>query len=53
MTALNQHDYAGMLLLRGQAGDRDKSLGLLDEAIATAQEIGMKGLLAKARKQLE
>src|SRR3990170_4627924 len=46
--AQTQHDYAGMLLRRGEAGDREKALGLATEALDTAQELGMKPLVAKA-----
>jgi predicted ATPase len=42
-----QHDYARMLLARGQAGDHQKAKELLDHALATAQELGMKSLVEK------
>jgi predicted ATPase len=42
-----QHDYARMLLARGQAGDHQKAKELLDHALATAQELKMKNLVEK------
>src|SRR3990170_3381062 len=46
--AHTQHDYAGMLLRRGAKGDRKKALALLTQALDTAQELGMTGLVEKA-----
>jgi class 3 adenylate cyclase/tetratricopeptide (TPR) repeat protein len=46
--AHTQHDYAHMLVARGEPGDRDKALELLTYALDTAQELGMKALLDKA-----
>jgi tetratricopeptide (TPR) repeat protein len=43
--AHTQHDYARMLLARGEPGDRDKALELLADVLDTAQELGMKALL--------
>ena len=43
--ALTQQEYGGMLLKRGQPGDRDKAIEILDRALATANEIGMQGLI--------
>jgi serine/threonine protein kinase/class 3 adenylate cyclase len=40
-----QCDYARMLLTRSGPGDREKALGLLDEAMAGATERGLKGWL--------
>src|SRR5262249_1362294 len=40
--ARTQLDYATMLVRRGEAGDRDRALALLDQALATAQELGMR-----------
>jgi class 3 adenylate cyclase len=40
-----QCDYARMLLVRSGPGDRDRALALLDEAMATAQELGLKAWL--------
>ncbi|MBI1885646.1 MAG: AAA family ATPase [Chloroflexi bacterium] len=42
--AHTQHDYARMLLARGEPADRDKALALLDQAQQTASELGMKAL---------
>jgi eukaryotic-like serine/threonine-protein kinase len=46
--ALVQRDHAAMLLQRGGPGDRQKALGLLAEALATAQELGMKPTVERA-----
>jgi predicted ATPase/DNA-binding SARP family transcriptional activator len=46
--AHTQVQYAAMLLARGQPGDRGRAMSLLDEALATAHELGMKGLIEKA-----
>ncbi len=43
--AHTQHDYAAMLLERDNAGDRERALALLDEALDTAQEMGMKKVI--------
>jgi class 3 adenylate cyclase len=40
-----QCDYARMLLDRDSAGDREKALELLGEALDTCQELGLKGWL--------
>jgi class 3 adenylate cyclase/tetratricopeptide (TPR) repeat protein len=42
--AHTQERYAAMLLARGDSGDRDKAAALLDEALATARELGMRAL---------
>ena len=47
-TMHTQHEYADMLLKRGEPGDREKALELLTHALDTAQELGMKALLDKA-----
>ncbi|MBI1817887.1 MAG: AAA family ATPase [Deltaproteobacteria bacterium] len=47
--ALTQTDYARLLFERHAAGDRMKASALLDAAVATASELGMKPLLAKAQ----
>ena len=47
--ACTQHDYACMLLLRNRPGDGDKALELLTEALAAADQLGMKALGEKAR----
>ncbi|MBW2232870.1 MAG: tetratricopeptide repeat protein, partial [Deltaproteobacteria bacterium] len=40
-----QGDYARMLLIRSGPGDRVRALELLDTAMATCQELGLKGWL--------
>jgi DNA-binding SARP family transcriptional activator len=40
--AHTQHDHARMLLTRGDPGDRERAQGLLDRALATYHELGMK-----------
>jgi tetratricopeptide (TPR) repeat protein len=42
--AHTQEQYATMLLARRQSGDRDKAAALLDAALATARELGMRAL---------
>jgi DNA-binding SARP family transcriptional activator/tetratricopeptide (TPR) repeat protein len=49
LIALTQHDYAHMLLLRNRPGDSDKALRLLEQAVATAEQLGLKALADKAR----
>lgn len=44
-----QHQYAQMLLARGQPSDHEETRGLLDQALATAQELGMKSLEEKVQ----
>jgi eukaryotic-like serine/threonine-protein kinase len=43
-TAFSQHEYAAMLLARRQPEDREKAFSFLQQALATANELGMKGL---------
>lgn len=43
-----QYEYADMLLARGQPGDRERALELLDLALDTAQKLGMRSLAEKA-----
>jgi DNA-binding NarL/FixJ family response regulator len=45
--AHTQHDYAAMLLARGQPEDRTQAMTLLEEALATACELGMRALEAR------
>jgi len=47
--AQSQYHYALMLLTRAEANDREKALELLDQALATAEEIGMERLAEKVR----
>jgi tetratricopeptide (TPR) repeat protein len=42
--AHTQEQYATMLLARRQSGDRDTAAALLDAALATARELGMRAL---------
>jgi DNA-binding CsgD family transcriptional regulator len=51
--AHTQHDYATMLLRRSQPGDHKKATALLDVALATARELGMRALEARLTGQLE
>jgi predicted ATPase len=43
--ALTQQEYGTMLLKRGRTGDREKAHELFDQALATGNEIGMRGLI--------
>jgi tetratricopeptide (TPR) repeat protein len=45
--AHTQHEYASMLLTRDYPGDREKALGLLGQALGTAERLGMEGLVEK------
>lgn len=47
--AHTEHDYTRMLLARGEGGDDDKALDLLEHALATAEELGLEALASKAR----
>jgi DNA-binding SARP family transcriptional activator len=47
--AHTQHDYARMLLARRQPGDHDKALELLNEALAAAEQLGLKALVDEAQ----
>ena len=42
--AHTQEQYAAMLLARADSGDRDKAAALLDTALVTARELGMRAL---------
>ena len=42
--AYTQHDYAAMLLARGEAGDRERATALLGASLEGAREIGMRAL---------
>jgi len=46
--AHDHHEYAAMLVSRGRADDRPLALARLDEAIQSAQELGMTVLLEQA-----
>jgi DNA-binding CsgD family transcriptional regulator len=45
--AHTQHEYANMLLARNQSGDREKATALLNAALVTARELGMRALEAR------
>ncbi len=47
-SAHTQTDYAELFLARGEPGDRAKALELLNQAIDTARELGMKLAVEKA-----
>ena len=42
--AYTQEQYSTMLLARRQPGDRERAVALVDAALATAQELGMRAL---------
>ena len=46
-------DFAEMVIERDEPGDREKAVGLQDEAIAIAQELGLKPLLERVLAQRE
>jgi DNA-binding SARP family transcriptional activator len=46
--AHTQHDYARMLLGRGDVGDRGRALELVGDALATYRELGMESWAEKA-----
>ena len=50
--ARTQHQYGRMLLARDGPGDREKALGLLTQALGTAQELGMERLAGRAEALL-
>jgi tetratricopeptide (TPR) repeat protein len=52
LIARTQYEYATMLLARDQPGDRERALELLNKALDTAQELGMKGLEEKIKFQV-
>ncbi|MDX6720732.1 MAG: hypothetical protein QOJ63_2986 [Solirubrobacteraceae bacterium] len=47
--AHTRHEYARMLLARGQPGDDERALGLLEQALTAAEELGLKALADKTR----
>ncbi len=47
--AHTQYDYARMLLQRKHPGDRDRALDLLDQALSTAELLGLRALADKTR----
>jgi DNA-binding SARP family transcriptional activator/tetratricopeptide (TPR) repeat protein len=48
--AHTQHDYARMLLLRDHPGDDDRALQLFEQALVTAERLGLKALAEKTRR---
>ena len=40
-------DYADTLLQRGEPGDREKAVSLLDESLAISSELGMRPLMER------
>jgi tetratricopeptide (TPR) repeat protein len=50
--ARTQHGYGLMLLARNQSGDRDKAIALLDSALATTRELGMRSLEERIETEL-
>jgi hypothetical protein len=52
LLARTRYEYARMLLIRGQTPDRDRALGLLDRALATASTLGMATLAEGTRTLL-
>jgi DNA-binding CsgD family transcriptional regulator len=51
--AHTRHDYAAMLLARGEAGDRGRATALLKASLDAAREIGMRALEERAAKRLD
>jgi class 3 adenylate cyclase/DNA-binding CsgD family transcriptional regulator len=47
-----QHNYAAMLLARGDAGDRERATVLLRASLESAREIGMRALVERAAARL-
>jgi DNA-binding NarL/FixJ family response regulator len=45
--AHTQHDYAAMLTARNQPGDAEKAMALLQDAMTSARELGMRALEAR------
>jgi len=48
--AWTQYDYACMFLTRGQSGDKEQAVTFLDQALATARELGMVRLEEKIQR---
>ena len=51
--ANTQHDYAVMLLARGEVGDRERVAALLKTSLESARQIGMRALEERASRRLE
>ncbi len=48
LVAHTQHEHAGLLFRRGNAGDRDRALELLARSLETARQLGMAPLVEQA-----
>jgi tetratricopeptide (TPR) repeat protein len=51
--AHSEHEYARMLLERGEPGDRERAVELLGRALETARSLGMASLTARVEALLE
>jgi DNA-binding CsgD family transcriptional regulator len=51
--AHTQHDYAVMLLARGEAGDRERAILLLRSSLQGARDIGMSALEERVSRRLD
>jgi DNA-binding CsgD family transcriptional regulator len=51
--AHTQHDYAAMLLARGEAADRERAAALLRASLESAREIGMRALDERVARRLD
>jgi len=51
--AHTQHDFATMLLARGEAGGRERALSLLQASLDSARKIGMRALEERAARRLD
>jgi len=51
--AHTQHDYAAMLLARGEPGDRERTMDLLKASLESAREIGMRALEKRVAERLD
>jgi tetratricopeptide (TPR) repeat protein len=51
--AQTQHDYATMLLARGEAGDRERAIPLLKASLESAREIGMRAREERVAARLD
>ena len=46
-------DYADTLLQRGNPGDREKAMSLLDESLSISSELGMRPLMERVLSRRE
>ncbi len=51
--AHTHHDYAAMLLARGEAGDRERAVSLLRASLESAREIGLRSLEERVARRLD